>query len=317
MKTAASAFVFTALALTVPAIFFSGCSGGSNDSRSGLTPEEESVIVNKGTEKPFTGKYNDNYEHGTYLCRRCRAPLYRSDDKFNAGCGWPSFDNEIEGAVRRLPDPDGIRTEITCAACGGHLGHVFTGEGFTHADTRHCVNSVSLTFVPGREQPRHEKIVLGGGCFWCIEAIFEQVEGVEEAVSGYAGGNTGDPTYPEVCTGNTGHAEVVMVGFDPDRISLEELLEIFFRAHDPTSVNRQGNDIGSQYRSIILYSSPEQLEQADRAIQKAGAVHDRPVVTEVKPLDVFYPAEEYHQDYYAKNPDKSYCRQVIAPRLTR
>jgi len=158
---------------------------------------------------------------------------------------------------------------------------------------------------------------LGGGCFWCLEAIFERIDGVVEVVSGYAGGTKADPTYEEVCTGTTGHAEVVQVIFDPKRISYSGLLEVFFKAHDPTTLDRQGADVGSQYRSIILYDGEEQRKAAEAARKKAGKDWKDPVVTEVVPLKVFYRAEDYHQDYFDNNRNAGYCRVIIAPKLKK
>lgn len=162
-----------------------------------------------------------------------------------------------------------------------------------------------------------EKIVLGGGCFWCTEAVFHNVDGVVAVTPGYAGGTTADPEYREVCRGNTGHVEVVEVEYDPGKVSLEKLLEVFFSTHDPTSLDRQGNDIGSQYRSIVLYGSEEQRKRLEAFIAGIRQDYDSPLVTEVKPLDVFFPAEEYHQNYYVKNPDQGYCQVMIAPKVEK
>ena len=162
-----------------------------------------------------------------------------------------------------------------------------------------------------------ETVTLGGGCFWCIEAVFARIEGVRGVISGYAGGTTENPSYKEVCSGSTGHAEVVQVSFDPSVISYDEILDIFFKAHDPTTLNRQGADVGSQYRSIILYSSEEQKDKAEEAVRRARKNYSDPVVTEIAPLGEFYEAEDYHQDYYAVNPNAPYCRMVIDPKLSK
>ncbi len=282
-----------------------------------LTPEEEKIMVRKGTEAPFSGKYDKFFEPGVYLCRRCDAPLYMSDAKFDARCGWPAFDDEIKGAVKRLPDAEGARTEIECVRCGAHLGHVFSGEHLTRKNVRHCVNSISLKFVPWKKSGL-ESIVFGGGCFWCTEAIFASLRGVAKVTSGYAGGKTANPTYEQVCTGMTGHAEVVKIDYDPRAVRLETLFELFFAMHDPTSKDRQGDDIGTQYRSIILYSSPEQKRAAVSFMSKAAGEFDKPVVTELKKLDAFYPAEEYHTQYYARNKLlQPYCLLVITPKLEK
>ena len=164
-----------------------------------------------------------------------------------------------------------------------------------------------------------EVVTLGGGCFWCIEAIFEELNGVEQVESGYSGGRVDDPTYEQVCTGTTGHAEVVQVTFDPKTISLKEILEVFFTVHDPTTLNRQGADVGTQYRSVIFYRSQEQkdiAEQVIREIQKAK-LWKAPIVTELVPFMAFYRAEEYHQEYYKKNPGQAYCRIVIEPKIKK
>lgn len=282
-----------------------------------LTEEEEDVIVRKGTERPFAGIYDKFFEAGTYICKRCGASLYRSEDKFDAGCGWPSFDDEIKGAVRHVPDPDGVRTEIRCARCGAHLGHLFTNEGFTPKNVRHCVNSVSMDFVPAKGTRKPEKIVLGAGCFWCTEAVFRMVNGVVDVTPGYAGGKTKNPTYEEVCGGKTGHAEAAMIEYDPSILSLGRMLEIFFAMHDPTSLNMQGSDIGTQYRSIILYASKKQKDAAEAFVKKIRKNYNKPIVTEIKKLAEFYPAEDYHKKYFEKNPGQPYCRLAIVPEVER
>jgi peptide methionine sulfoxide reductase msrA/msrB len=273
-----------------------------------LTPEEEKVIVNKATERPWTGEYLNNKEKGTYTCKRCDAPLYQSEDKFDSHCGWPSFDDEIPGAVLRIPDADGMRTEIVCAKCGAHLGHVFLGEGFTSKDTRHCVNSISMNFVPDTPQskPATDTAIYAGGCFWGVEYYMEQKDGVISVISGYIGGTKDHPTYKEVCTGTTGHAEAVEVVFDPSKVTYEELTRLFFEIHDPTQVNRQGPDFGMQYRSEVFYRNEEQKKIAEDliAILKNKGFK---VATKVTKATTFWPAEDYHQDYYEHKGTLPYC----------
>jgi peptide-methionine (S)-S-oxide reductase len=162
-----------------------------------------------------------------------------------------------------------------------------------------------------------ETITLGGGCFWCIEAVYKRVDGIVSVTSGYAGGHTQNPTYEEICTGRTGHAEVVRVEFDPDVIGVEDVLRRFFESHDPTTLNRQGNDVGTQYRSIVLYENEAQREAAEKIRGEAHARLEGKVVTEIEPLETFYPAEDYHQDYFDKHPNAGYCRLVIAPKLKK
>lgn len=271
-----------------------------------LTPEEEQVIVHKGTERPFTGKYYQYKEKGTYTCKRCSAPLYRSGDKFDAHCGWPSFDDEISGAVKRVPDVDGMRTEIICNNCGAHLGHVFTGEGFTEKNVRHCVNSISLNFVPAKEGVKTQTAFFAGGCFWGTEYFFQKAEGVISTRVGYMGGQKQKPTYEQVCGGNTGHAETVEVTFDPSKTSFEKLAKLFFEIHDPSQVDRQGPDIGEQYRSAIFYVDDQQKQIAEKLV-KILKDKGQNVATELTLATTFWEAEKYHQDYYHKNGGQPYC----------
>jgi peptide-methionine (S)-S-oxide reductase len=169
-----------------------------------------------------------------------------------------------------------------------------------------------VTFENGKA-----KATLGGGCFWCLEAVYKELNGVEKVVSGYAGGRQFAPTYEQVCSGSTGHAEVVQITYDPQVVSYAELLQVFFTIHDPTTLNRQGADVGTQYRSIILYHDEAQRQAAERAIQEAQALWNNPIVTEVRPLEQFFPAEAYHQDYFARNPYQGYCQVVIAPKVAK
>jgi len=224
-----------------------------------LNENEKSVIINKGTERPFTGEYTNNFEKGSYICKQCHAPLYNADSKFHSGCGWPSFDDEIKGAVKKTLDADGQRTEITCANCGGHLGHVFYGEGLTDKDTRHCVNSISMLFVAATaKKESNAKAIFAGGCFWGVEYYFQNVAGVISTQVGYTGGFTENPTYKEVCAHTTGHIEALEVTFNPEIVSYETLAKLFFEIHDPTQANGQGNDIGLQYLSVVFYADEAQ-----------------------------------------------------------
>jgi peptide methionine sulfoxide reductase msrA/msrB len=272
-----------------------------------LLKSESRVIINKGTETPFTGKYTNYTASGTYLCKRCGSALYYSSSKFKSDCGWPSFDDEIKGAVNRFPDPDGIRTEIECASCGAHLGHVFTGERLTSKNIRHCVNSVSLDFVPAHLEPgRYGTAIFAGGCFWGVEYFMQKTEGVVSVTSGFTGGHVKNPSYREVCTGTTGHAEAVKIIYDPDKTSYEKLLRLFLEIHDPTQIGGQGPDLGEQYRSEIFWLNEGQKKIAEKLI---GILKDKgiKVVTEITQASEFFDAEDYHQDYYFKNGKVPYC----------
>ncbi|MGB9721642.1 MAG: bifunctional methionine sulfoxide reductase B/A protein [bacterium] len=271
-----------------------------------LSREEEMVIIHKGTEPPFSGEYNDFFKKGTYHCKRCNAPLYRSETKFKSGCGWPSFDEEIKGAVKRIPDPDGIRIEIQCAKCGAHLGHLFEGEGFTPKNVRHCVNSISLFFIPDTGDTHIRKAYFAGGCFWGVEYHFEHKSGVISAMSGYMGGTKHSPVYEEVKSGKTGHYETVEVTYDPEKVSYEELAKLFFEIHDPTQEDGQGPDIGEQYKSVIFYNDEEEKKITEKLI---GILKSKGynVVTKILPVSKFYPAEDYHQDYYERRKQQPHC----------
>lgn len=270
-----------------------------------LTPEEERVIIDKGTERPYTGEYVNNKKEGVYVCKRCDAPLYRSDDKFDSHCGWPSFDDEIKGAVKRVPDADGSRTEIVCANCGAHLGHVFMDEGFTSKNTRHCVNSISMKFIPEINKNR-KKAYFASGCFWGTEYYFMKAQGVKHTAVGFMGGHVDNPTYKQVCEKNTGHLEVTEVEYDTSKTSYDELVKLFFETHDFTQTNGQGPDIGPQYLSCIFYTDDAEKEIAQKYIDILISKGYK-VATMLKPISDFWKAEDYHQQYYEHKGAKPYC----------
>jgi peptide methionine sulfoxide reductase msrA/msrB len=293
-----------------------------------LSAEQYSVLREKETEKPFTGKLLYNKDKGVYKCAGCGNELFTDEMKFDSHCGWPSFDKEIEGGkIKKIEDNSfGMhRTEIVCAKCGGHLGHLFD-DGPTSTGMRYCVNSASLSFQKQMAVAEAEKtknnidtITLGGGCYWCVEAVYEMLDGVISVTSGFSGGTVVNPTYREVCMGTTGHAEVVQIIYDNKKTSLDEILKVFFTVHDPTTLNRQGADEGEQYRSVIFYRNNEQYKTAKTIVDELNKrkVYDNPVVTQIVPFKVFYKAEDYHQDYYSQNQNKPYCKMVIQPKLEK
>ncbi|MCM8529225.1 MAG: bifunctional methionine sulfoxide reductase B/A protein [Lentisphaeraceae bacterium] len=273
--------------------------------KSGLTEEEERIIVHKGTEPPGSGKYNKFYEDGIYMCKRCELPLFRSESKFDSKSGWPAFDDNIADAVKSVPD--GSRTEIVCAKCDGHLGHVFYNEGFTDKATRHCVNSLSMKFLP---EEKYGKAIFASGCFWGTEYFLHKAKGVISTSCGYIGGHTKNPTYKEVCTGTTGHAEAVEVIYDKTQTDYETLCKLFFETHDPTQLNRQGPDIGTQYRSEIFYLTEDQKTISHKLINELKEKNGLNVVTKVTKASEFYDAEDYHQEYYKKKKGIPYCHKL-------
>jgi len=305
-----------------------------------LTPEQFQVLRGQGTERAFCGTLLDNKMQGVYVCLGCGLPLFSSDSKFNSGTGWPSFFQPIaqENVLQRRDSGHGMdRTEILCARCEGHLGHVFD-DGPRPTGLRFCLNSASLAFTPSERlasladalaepaiaakpaavatsvEPSGAQAtataVFAGGCFWCTEATFEQLAGVSNVESGYAGGAKETADYQRVCEGNTGHAEAIRITYDPSKISYDRLLDIFFDAHDPTQLNRQGADVGTQYRSAIFFADDRQRQAARAKIDQLNQAQAfaRPIVTTLEPLVEFYPAEAYHQDYARNHLDQPYIQ---------
>jgi peptide methionine sulfoxide reductase msrA/msrB len=300
-----------------------------------LTKDQFHILRAQGTERAFCGTLLDNHKEGVYTCAGCGLPLFASDSKFNSGTGWPSFFQPIakENVIEHADNSIGQRTEILCARCDGHLGHVFE-DGPRPTGLRFCLNSESLKFTdkdklvsladtaaeqnaasPDVTKDGKATAVFAGGCFWCTEAAFEQLKGISDVESGYTGGPKETANYERVCEGNTGHAESIRVTYDPKQVSYDRLLDAFFNAHDPTSLNRQGNDVGTQYRSAIFYANEAQ-ERAARAkikhLTETKAFPD-PIVTSLEPLKAFYPAETYHQDYAKKHPSQPYIEHHALP----
>ncbi len=276
-----------------------------------LTPFEKHVLIDKGTERAFSGKYVHTKEDGIYTCKVCDTPLYRSGDKFDSHCGWPSFDDAIPGAIKEVPDADGRRTEIVCANCGAHMGHVFKGEKLTAKNVRHCVNSVSLNFQKKNAQTTTlKKAYFAGGCFWGVEYYLEKIDGVKEVTSGFMGGHLKNPGYYDVVRKDTGHIETVEVVYDPSKVSYETLAKTFFEIHDPTQEGGQGPDIGSQYISAIFVSSKEEREIIERLVKVLEGKGFK-IATKIMPKTPFYSAEAYHQDYYERKGSKPYCHRKI------
>ena len=312
--------------------------------RKRLTPEEYRITRKKDTEPAFCGGLLNNKKAGMYVCVCCNLPLFESAAKFESGTGWPSFFQPaaMENIREEADHSHGmIRKEILCQRCGAHLGHVFD-DGPRPTGRRYCLNSEALRFVASDQlktiaepasnaaaagavaagdtsRAERAEAVFAGGCFWCVEAVFRQLDGVLDVTSGYAGGTAETANYEAVSTGRTGHAEAVKIVYDPRKLSYEQLLKVHFATHDPTTLNRQGNDIGTQYRSAIFYANEEQKQLAEAMIADLShaKVYRRPIVTMLEPLKGFYPAEAKHQNFVACNLHQPYVQAVALPKVAK
>lgn len=280
-----------------------------------FTPEQFAVMRLKDTERPHSSTLCSLFEPGAYACAGCGTQLFDSYSKYQSNTGWPSFTQPVKDnviAYHKDTTYEMSRIEVTCNVCDSHLGHVFP-DGPEPSGLRYCINAVSLTKIASHQK----KITFGGGCFWCTEAIFNEIKGVIEVESGYSGGEAINPSYKDVCTGATGHAEVIEITYDSSQIDLKGLVKIHLTTHNPTTLNQQGADKGTQYRSIVFYRNEDERMQIVETIEEVQGYLDEPITTEVKQFEKFYPAEDHHQTYYASNPGKPYCQTVIEPKLNK
>ncbi len=278
-----------------------------------LTPEQFNITRLSHTERPNSSELCSIFTPGLYACVCCETLLFDAAEKFDSGTGWPSFTQPYEDNVisyHKDKSHGMYRIETRCNVCDAHLGHIFQ-DGPPPSGLRYCINAVALKKI----DLELRKATIGGGCFWCTEALFQRLDGVVKVESGYAGGKTHNPTYREVCSGLTGHAEVIEITYDPNFITYRILVALHFLTHNPTTLNKQGADKGTQYRSIIFYRNEEEKQIAFEEMDVAQQQFDDMIVTEIRPFEVFYKAEEHHQNYYNDHSEQPYCQIVIQPKL--
>jgi peptide methionine sulfoxide reductase msrA/msrB len=283
-----------------------------------LSESQYYILRQSGTERPFSSELNNEKRDGVFICAACENPLFSTKTKFDSGTGWPSFwQPYFSRSVLVGSDTSQgmVRDEVFCGKCGGHLGHVFD-DGPKPTGLRYCMNGDAMQFL---ENKKIERAVFAQGCFWCVEEIFEAVKGVEEVISGYAGGTEKNPTYTQVGSGATSHAEAVEVWYDPKKISYDDLLTVFFNAGDISQINGQGPDLGRQYRSIIFYKTQAEKEKVNAYLKQLydSDRYKAKIAVEIVPFEKFYKAESYHQDYVKQHPDEGYVRSISLPRYQK